>query len=165
MTDPSAAYDRRVAHAETIKVLNNRYSTPVTVKFSVVTKERTVNIAQKHVIIFAAIKLLDPTATIKSSKGIVYHHPKDFPCSQVYQDDFEGSVDTNTHPKLYIYVTHIIKSTLQINQMKYCSTNIMNTLQQQQAFIQFRHILPLERHALVGLSTSALLSPFNHLLS
>ena len=71
MIDPSDAYDRRVAHAETIKVVNNRYSTPVTLKFAAVTKERTINIAQKHVIIFAAIKLLDPTATIKSTKGIV----------------------------------------------------------------------------------------------
>ena len=78
MTDPSAAYDRRVAHAETIKVVNNRYSSPVTLKFAAVIKERTVNIAQKHVIIFAAINILDPTATIKSSKGIVYHHPKIF---------------------------------------------------------------------------------------
>ena len=29
-TDPSAEYDRRVAHAETIKVLNNRYSIAIT---------------------------------------------------------------------------------------------------------------------------------------
>ena len=100
MTDPSAAYDRRVAHAETIKVVTNRYSTPVTLKFAVDIKERTVNIAQKHVIIFAAIKLLDPTATIKSSKSIVYHHPKDFPCNQAYQDAFEVIVDRNTHPKI-----------------------------------------------------------------
>ena len=71
MIDPSDAYDHRVAHAETIKVVNNRYSTPVTLKFAAVTKESTVNIAQNHVIIFAAIKLLDPTATIKSTKGIV----------------------------------------------------------------------------------------------
>ena len=72
MIDPSDAYYRRVAHAETIKVVNNRHSTPETLKFAAVTKERTVNIAQKHVIIFASIKLLDPTATIKSTKGIVF---------------------------------------------------------------------------------------------
>ena len=138
MTDPSATYDHRVAHAETIKVVNTRYSTPITLKFTAVTKERTVNIAQKHVIIFAAIKLLDSTATINSTKGIVYHHPKDFPHSQAYQDAFEVIVDKNTHPKPHIYVKHIIESTLQINQIKFGSRNIMNTLHQQQAFIQFR---------------------------
>ena len=58
MIDPSDTYDRRVAHTETIKAINNRYSTLVTLKFAAVTKERRVNIAQKHVITFAAIKLL-----------------------------------------------------------------------------------------------------------
>ena len=106
MIDPSDAYDRRVAHAETIKVVNNRYSTPVTLKFAAVTKERTVNIAQRHVIIFATIKLLNPTATIKSTKGIVYHHPKDFPCSQAYQDAFEVIVDKKYPPQ----TTHLCQT-------------------------------------------------------
>ena len=78
MTDPSAAYDHRGAYVEIIKVVNNRYSNPVTLKFATVTKERTVNITQKYVVIFAAIKRLNPTATIKYTKIIVYHHPKDF---------------------------------------------------------------------------------------
>ena len=138
MTDQSDTYDHRVARAEIIKVVNNRYSAPVTQKFAAVTKERPVNIAQKHVIIFATIKLLEPTATIKSTKGIVHHHSKDFPCSQVYQDAFEVIVDKNTHPKPHIYVKHIIESTLQINQIKFGSRNILDTLHQQQAFIQFR---------------------------
>ena len=115
MTDPSATYDYRVAHAETIKVVNNRYSTPVTLKCAAVTKERTVNIAQKNVIIFAMIKLLDLTATIKSTKGIVYYQIKDFPYSQAYQDAFEDIVDKYTRPKPHIYVKHIIESTLQID--------------------------------------------------
>ena len=89
MIDPSESFHRRIAHAQTIKVVYNRYSTPITLKFTVVTKEKTVNIAQKHVIIFATIKLLDPTTTIKYPKGVVYQHPKYFPCSQVYQEAFE----------------------------------------------------------------------------
>ena len=46
ITDPSDTYDHRVAHTEAIKVANNSYSTPVTLKFAAVTKERTVTIAQ-----------------------------------------------------------------------------------------------------------------------
>ena len=115
MTDPSATHDHRVAHVETIKVANNRYSIPVTLKCAADTKERTVNIAQKHVIIFATIKLLDLTVTIKSTKDIVYYQIKDFPYSQVYHDAFEDIVDKNTHPKPHIYVKHSIESTLQIN--------------------------------------------------
>ena len=82
MTNPCGTYDRRIAHAQTIKVINNHYSNPVTLKFAAATRERTVNIAQKHVIIFDAIEKHDPTATIKSTKGIVYHHSKQFPYSQ-----------------------------------------------------------------------------------
>ena len=112
MIDQSDTYDRRIARAETIKVVNTHYSTPVTLEFTAVTKERNISIAQKHVIIFAPIKLLEPTVTIKSSKVIVYHHSKDFLCSQTYQDDFEVIVDKTTHPKSHIYVKHIIKTTL-----------------------------------------------------
>ena len=71
-TDPSESYHRRVAHAQTIKVVNNRYFTDVTLKFCAVTKEKNVNIAEKHVIIFATIKLLDPPATVRSIERIIY---------------------------------------------------------------------------------------------
>ena len=72
MIDPFESYHRRVAYVETIKVVNNHYSILVTLKFSTVTKEKTVNIAQKHIIIFAVIKLLNPTADIKYQQIIVY---------------------------------------------------------------------------------------------
>ena len=137
MTDPSDSYERRVAHAESIKVVNNRYSTPVTLKFAAVTKEGMVTITQKHVIIFTAIKLLDPTASIKSQKRVVYHHPKDFLCSQVYQDVFDVISNKNSHPKPHINVKHIIESTLTVNNLKYGQRNLMITLQQQQVFLQF----------------------------
>ena len=75
MTDLSDSYERRVAHAGSVKVFNNRYSTPVTPKFTTVPKERIVNITQKHVIIFTTIKLFDLSATIKSQKDIVYINP------------------------------------------------------------------------------------------
>ena len=107
MTYPSESFHRRVAHIEIINVVNNRYSTPVTLEVAAVIKEKNVNIAQKNVIIFADIKLLDPTTTIESPKGVVYQHPKDFPCSQLYQEAFEVIVDKNTHPK-----RHVIEFTL-----------------------------------------------------
>ena len=50
---------------------------------------------------------------------------------------FKVIVDKNTYPKPHIYVKYIIEFTFQINQMKFGERNIMNKLQQQQAFIQF----------------------------
>ena len=137
MTDPSNTYDRRVAHAETIKVVNNRFSTPVTLKFAAVTKEMTVNIAQKHVIIFVAINFFGPTVANISPKGTGNHHPKHILCSQAYQDAFEVIADKNNHPQPHSYVKHAIESTLQIKQMKVGQRNIMNTLHKQHKFIQF----------------------------
>ena len=114
MTDTSAAYDHRVAHAETIKVVNNRYSTPVTLKFDAVTKERTINIAHKPVIIFSAIKLLESTATIKSSKGIVYHSPKDFHAEK--------------HMKMILKLSSIIILTPNNTSMSNISSNLHSIL-------------------------------------
>lgn len=137
MTNPIESYHHRVAHVETTKIVNNRYSTPVTLKFAAVTKEKTISIAQKHVIIFAAIKLLGPSATIKFLKGVVYQHQNDFPYSQAYQDAFEVILDKNIHSKPHIYVKHIIESTLQVNQMKFGQHNTMNILHQQHASLKF----------------------------
>ena len=135
--DPTDTYERRIAHTETIKVVNNHYSTPVALKFAAVTMKKTVNIAQKHVIIFATIKILNLTATIKSLKEVVCHYPKTFPCSQAYQDAFQVIVYKNTHPKPHIYVKHVIEFTIQVNHVKFGQRSIMSTLQQQQAFLKF----------------------------
>lgn len=78
MTDPSDSYERRVAHAEFIKVINNQYSISVALKFVAVTKRREVNITKKHIIIFTAIKVLELSATMKSQKGLVYNHTHKF---------------------------------------------------------------------------------------
>ena len=122
MIEPIDTHERRVTHTETIKVVNNRYSTPVTLKFA---------------------------ATTTSPQIIVYHHPKDFSCNQAYQDSFAVIVDKNTHPKPHIYVKHVIESNLQINQMKFGQRNIMNTLHQQQAFLKFNKYYT-HREACIG---------------
>ena len=100
MTDLSDSYEYRTADAESIKVVNNWYSTSTTLKFATVTKERTINIVWKYVIIFAAIMLLNSSVSIKSQKRVVYHYPKDFSCTHEYQDSFDVISDKNTHPKL-----------------------------------------------------------------
>ena len=58
-------------------------------------------------------------------------------------------IDTNTYPKRHIYVKHVIGSTLQIHQMKYRQTNLLSTLQQQHAFLQF-NTYSTHREAYIG---------------
>ena len=156
MTDLSDSYKRRIAHADSIKVINNQYFSPVTLRFTAVTTESTVNIAQEHVIILTANKLLDPHATIKSQKGVVYNHLKDFACSQAYQNAFDVILDKNKHSKPHIYVKHTVESTLTINNMKYSQRNFMITILQQQVFLQFKNVPLTANSVLDGLSTSVL---------
>ena len=59
MTDPALSYEQRVAHVVDIKLVNNQYPVLVTLKVFTDTPEKTVNIANKYIIIFAEIKMLN----------------------------------------------------------------------------------------------------------
>ena len=145
--EQSEAYDHRVAYTETIKVVNNRQSTPVTLKFAAITKNS--QYFQKHVIIFATIKLIIPSTVIISLTDVIYNHLKDFPCSHVYRNTFDVNLDKNSHLKPHIYVKRTIESTLTINNIKYGQRNIMITLEQQQVFLQFNKLFT-HREACIG---------------
>ena len=55
-------HNHDVAHAAEVKYEKNRCIIPVNVKFGSTESDSTVNIASKHRKLFAAIKLLDPSA-------------------------------------------------------------------------------------------------------
>ena len=78
MTEDSSTYARNVAHTASIKLVDNRYKIPVTLKFSLKAFETTININQKHVCIFAAIKLIDPSVKITFPNSNVQYHTKHF---------------------------------------------------------------------------------------
>ena len=63
-TPPEPNRERIIAHVAEVKFINNRYATPVTIEFGSSDSESTMNIPVKHRKIFAAITLLDPSATI-----------------------------------------------------------------------------------------------------
>ena len=46
--DSSPTYDRKIAHAAEIKFINDRYVTPITVKFGNSDSDRSVNLPVKH---------------------------------------------------------------------------------------------------------------------
>ena len=46
--DPSPIYERRITHAAEIKFINDRYVTPITVKFGNSDSDRSVNLPVKH---------------------------------------------------------------------------------------------------------------------
>ena len=78
--------------------------------------------------ILAAIKLLDPSATIISPNDNVYCHPKDFPYSQKYKDKILVIVDGLNIRNSPIYVKHTLNLVYTVNILKLGDKNIMATL-------------------------------------
>ena len=67
-TEPNC--ERLIAHAVEVKFVNNCYTTLVIIEFDSSNSESTVNIPVKYCKIFAAIKLLDPSATITVGENL-----------------------------------------------------------------------------------------------
>ena len=76
---PSDSYDRRVAHSDTIKLVNSRYKIPTTLKFTLSPFTSTINITKQYIVIFTAIKIVYPSITVIFSKDTTYHYPKKIP--------------------------------------------------------------------------------------
>ena len=78
-------HNRDVAHAAAVKYEKNRYITLVNVEFGSNESDSIVNITSIHRKLFAAIKLLDPSANIITDDDTVIHHPKEFPMGPDYK--------------------------------------------------------------------------------
>ena len=68
-------HNHDVEHAAEVKYENNRYITSANVEFGSTESDSIVNIASKRRKLFAAIKLLDPSAKIFNDDNTVIHHP------------------------------------------------------------------------------------------
>ena len=123
-----------VAQVAEVKYENNRYITPVNVEFGSTESDSTVNIASKHSKLFAAIKLLDPSAKIITDDDTVIHHLKEFPTGADYATKFTIINDRKAQfPRFF--VRHVIDSTRIVSSMKYGDDNIMTTLQKYKTWL------------------------------
>ena len=126
-TSPEPIRERIIAHATEFKFVYNRYTTPVTIEFGSSDSESTVNISVKHPKLFAAIKILEPLATINSRDKII-NHPGELPMVTEYTEFF--TVTTDKKPRFpRFFVQHEITSKFTISALKYGDHNIMTTLQ------------------------------------
>ena len=93
----STNYERLIAHAEEVKFINNRYTTPITVEFGSSESENSVNLPVKHRKISIAIKLLDPS-TSTTIKNKVITNPLEFPMGTEYTESFDVITDKKKIP-------------------------------------------------------------------
>ena len=94
-------HNRDVAHAAAVKYENNRYITLVNVEFGSNESDSIVNIASTHRKLFAAIKLLDPSAKIITDDDTVIYHPKEFPMGPDYKTN--SPLSTIAKPDFHVF--------------------------------------------------------------
>ena len=76
--DSSPTYERRIAHAAEIKLINDRYVTPVTVEFGSSDSKNSVNLPVKDRKLFASLKIIDPFLSIMINDA-TFNHPGELP--------------------------------------------------------------------------------------
>ena len=72
-TPPEPNCKHIITHAAEVKFINNYYTAPVTIEFGSTDSESIVNTLVKYRKIFATIKFLDPSATIKIQEKIIIY--------------------------------------------------------------------------------------------
>ena len=127
-------HNRDVAHAAEVNYENNRYITPLNIEFGSTESDSTIKIVLKHRKLFAAIKLLDPSAKIITNDDTVIHHPKDFPMGADYATKFTIINDRKARFPPF-FVRHVIDSTRIVSSMKHGDDNIMTTLQKNKTWL------------------------------
>lgn len=80
-TEDPEAYKHRVSPVYSLKIYNNRYDVLVMLRFAFKTSETTINNSENTSAYFKPSTMIFPN-------GNTYHHPKDFPSSQKYKENF-----------------------------------------------------------------------------
>ena len=108
--DPSTTYECHIAHATEIKFINDRYITPVTVKFGSSESDNAVSLPAKHRKLFAALKCFDPSLSI-TINDTTLNHPGESPMGIAYTENFDVIVDKKPrYPHFSSITTSIPKS-------------------------------------------------------
>ena len=125
--DLPTTYERHVAYAAEIKLINDRYVTLVTVEFGSSEPDNSVNLPIKHRKLFAVLKLLDPSLSI-TINDTTFNHPGEFPMGIAYTENFDVIVDKKPRYP-HFFVQHDIHSKIKPIALKFGDHNIMSILQ------------------------------------
>ena len=133
---------RRIEHATTATVTNDRYTTICTLEIRPSKDDTATAINTIHRRIFDAIKEIDDTAVIITLEQTKFNHGKDMPTTEQYYK----TVFTDwrqCHVTKREYVSFQLESTQTISQLKYGSMangnkGIFDTLRSNSAFLRMR---------------------------
>ena len=132
--------NRRIAHATTATVNNNRFTSLCTLDIRPEKKDSKIDPALIHKRIFDAIRVIDDTAAIITNNHRITHS-KDIPSGTEYETTFPDIRTDHITKRMYLSFT--LESTHTISQLKYGSkydgtTGIFETLRENLAFIKLQ---------------------------
>ena len=140
-TPQSQNQQRRIEHATTATVTNDRYTTICTLEIRPSKDDTATATNTIHRRIFDAIKEIDDTAVIITLEQIRIKHGKDMPTEKDYKTVFTDW--RQCHVTKREYVSFQLESTQTISQLKYGSManvnkGIFDTLRSNSAFLRMR---------------------------
>jgi len=130
---------RRIEHATTATIENNRFTTKCTLDIRPEKKNDQINAAKVHQKIFEAIKNTDDTAVIITHNKTRIQNSNIFPTDEEYKTLFPEQRLCKITKRMYISFT--LESELTLSQLKHGSkynytTGIIETLRENHAFIK-----------------------------
>ena len=69
-----SVHDKRIAHANKVVKIDEKYETPTTIRFIAKEQRANISIAQKHRDLFSEIKKIDDAVTMKDQNDKEYLH-------------------------------------------------------------------------------------------
>ena len=138
----SQIQQRRIEHATTATVDNDRYTTICTLETRPPRDDSAIAIDTIHRRIYEAIKEIDDSAAIITLDQTRINHCKDMPTEKYYKKVFTDWRQSNVTKREY--VSFQVESTQTISQLKYGSMangnkDIFDTLRRNSAFLRMRN--------------------------
>ena len=137
--DKNMVYNRRIEHATTATVINNRFTTKCTLDIRPEKPNSIINSPKIHQKLFEAIKNMDESATIITHENNRITNSNTLPTDNKHNITFPDQRFCNITKRVYISFT--LESELSLSQIKYgsrynLSGGIIKTLRANLAFLK-----------------------------
>ena len=134
--DPELRLHRIIQQANQATICDDRYITPVAIKFTTDSNGNPITISEKHANLYVALRKIDDTVKFINMDNVIYDDPSNIPQDESYIEHFPLDI---THRKdRCIYVQCKLNSKIPLNKFKHGERNIMQFLREHKIFLNPR---------------------------
>ena len=135
-TDPELRLQRIIQQANQATICDDRYTTPVAIKFTTDSNGSPITISEKHANLYVALRKIDDTVKFINMDNVTYDDPSDIPQDESYIEHFP--LDITHRKERCIYVQCKLNSKIPLNKFKHGERNIMQFLRENKVFLNPR---------------------------